>query len=68
MSANVVTLNQEFAQTRFDQIAFAIEAGDAEEVWRLSELARAEYLPVHDGMRDVVGATLDYAARATSLD
>jgi hypothetical protein len=61
-----VTLDEEFAHTRFDQIEGAIAAGDAEAVRRLGELARAEYLPVHDGMRDVVGATLDFVARATS--
>lgn len=65
-AAIVAQLTQEFARTRFDQIETAIEAGDAHEVRRLGDLARAEYLPVHDGMRDVVGATLEFAARATS--
>jgi hypothetical protein len=60
------TIAKEFAQARFDQIEVAIGAGDAREVQRLGELARAEYVPVHDGLRDVVGATLDFAARATS--
>lgn len=62
----VVTIAQEFAQTRFDQIELAIEAGEALEVRRIGDLARAEYVAVHDGMRDVVGATLDFAARVTS--
>lgn len=61
-----MTIAEEFAQTRFDRIELAIEAGDAGEVHRLGDLARAEYIPVHDGMRDVVGATLDFAARSTS--
>ena len=33
---------------------------------RLGDRARVEYLAAHDGLRDVVGATLDYAARAIS--
>ena len=65
MAPDALDLNREFARTRFDAIEAAIESGDAAEVERLGELARAEYLPVHDGMRDMVGATLDFAARAT---
>jgi hypothetical protein len=61
-----MTLSEEFSHSRFDQIEAAIDAGDACVVERLSNLARSEYLPVHDGLRDVVGATLDFASRATS--
>ena len=61
-----MTLAEEFARTRFDAIADAIAAGNAGEVRRLGDLARAEYVAVHDGLRDVVGATLDFAARETS--
>lgn len=61
-----MSLAEEFSRTRFDALEAAITDGHADEVRRLTTLARAEYVPVHDGLRDTVGATLSYAVDATS--
>jgi hypothetical protein len=53
-------------RTRFDELDDALRAGDSATVRKLSAAARAEYLPVHDGLRDAVAATLSHAVDETS--
>ena len=61
-----MSVAEEFSRTRFDALETAITDGDAEHVRKLAASAQMEYVPVHDGLRDTVGAALSYAVDMTS--
>jgi hypothetical protein len=57
---------EDFVRNRFDQLGDAIRTADCAKAAEIAEAVRHEYLAAHDGLRDVVGATLESARQMSS--